>query len=159
MAARISGSLVTGGTQPSRFSCTTPNFSSESEAGIRWSDIARTSGFGSCDLHQTPRIAAGAGGRAAHHIRVFVLVKQRGAHGGKESAERTERVVHGAGFVAAVHHAIGALGIAALGAVALPFGLAHQLVEGIGVAVLQEVAGFLPAKNVVGGHTPWRAFV
>ncbi len=62
--------------------------------------------------------------------------------------ERAERIVHRRRFISAVDHAIGALGIARLGAVLVPLGLAHQLFEGVGVAVLQQVARLLPAEEL-----------
>ena len=106
-----------------------------------------------------PEFLPGAIRGTAHGVGVFVFVENRGAHGAEESAERAEHIVHRAGFIAAVHHAVRALGIAAFGAVAVPIGLADQFLESVGVAVLQQIAGLLPAENVVGGHAPWRAFV
>jgi len=56
--------------------------------------------------------------------------------------------------VSGVYHAVGALGVAGGAAVVIPIGLFDEFVEGFGVAVLEEVAGFLPAGDVVGGVTP-----
>ena len=96
---------------------------------------------------------------AAHGIGIFVFVEKRRAHRAQESAERAEHIVHGAGFIAAMDHAVRALGIAAFGAVAVPVSFADQFLKCVGVAVLQKVAGLLPAENVVGGHAPRGAFV
>src|SRR6185437_4026543 len=76
-----------------------------------------------------------------------------------EAADRSEAVHHRGGLVAAADHAIGALGIAAGRPVLLPPGGLEQLLEGLGVAVLQQVAGTLPAEDVVGGGAPGRALV
>src|SRR5947209_8194884 len=57
-----------------------------------------------------------------------------------------------------MRHAIGALLILA-GAVGIPIGGVHQLLEGLGVALAQQVAGFLPAEDVARRHSPRRAFV
>ena len=53
-----------------------------------------------------------------------------------------------------VDHAVGALGVAGGAAVVIPIGLFDEFVEGFGVSILEEVAGFLPAEDVVGGISP-----
>src|SRR5271169_3445594 len=111
------------------------------------------------DLHELAGILARAIRSAAHSVGVFVFVENSGAHGAEESTERAEHMVHGAGFIAAVNHAVRALGIAAFSAVTVPIGFANQFRERVGIAVLQQVAGLLPAENIVGGHAPGRAFV
>src|SRR5207245_6027877 len=73
--------------------------------------------------------------------------------------ERSECVIDGAGLVSAVHHAIGAFGIAALSSVVLPFRVTNQFLECVSVPVLQKVAGLLPAKDVVGWHAPGGAAI
>src|SRR3954464_4201141 len=55
-------------------------------------------------------------------------------------------------------HAVGALFILA-GAVGIPVGGLHQLLEGFRVAFAEQIAGFLPAKNVARRHAPRGAFV
>ena len=66
-------------------------------------------------------------------------------------------MIYGRSFVTAVHHTVGALRIAGLGAVVFPFCRVHEFLECICVPVLQQIAGFLPAKDVVRGHAPGRA--
>ena len=93
---------------------------------------------------------------------VFVLVaaaEEGGAGGGEEALEGTEGLVDGTGFVAGVDHAVGAAGVAGFGAVLVPLGFVQQLLERVGVAVGEKVAGFLPAEDVVRGHAPGRAGV
>ncbi len=58
-----------------------------------------------------------------------------------------------------MHHAVAAFGVAGFVAVARPVGRLDQLLERLAVAFLQEVAGPLPAEDVVGGVAPRRAFV
>ena len=55
-------------------------------------------------------------------------------------------------------HAVGALGIAAGPAVAFPVGLLHQLPEARRIPLVEQVAGPLPAEEVVGGRAPGAAF-
>ena len=76
---------------------------------------------------------------------------------GEESAQRAEGGIHRGGFVAAVDHAIGAGGIAGLGAVVAPVGSRDKLGECFRITILQQVAGLLPSENVVSGHAPWSA--
>jgi len=58
-----------------------------------------------------------------------------------------------------VDHTVATLLIAALLAVIFPSGVFHQLFEGWDVAVLEEVTGFLPTKDVEGGVAPRCAVV
>src|SRR5206468_12014682 len=78
----------------------------------------------------------------------------RGVDGVAESAPRRERVVHGRRLVAAVHHAVAALVVAAPPPVVFPAGGLEQRREARGVPFLAEIAGALPAKDVVGRITP-----
>src|SRR5882724_12284344 len=55
-------------------------------------------------------------------------------------------------------HAVGALLVLA-GAVSVPIRCFHQLLEGLGIAFAEQIAGLLPTENVAGRHAPWRAFV
>src|SRR5499426_1425954 len=73
----------------------------------------------------------------------------RGRHGIAEPAPRGEGVVHGRRLVAAMHHAVAALLVAAAPPIVFPARGLEQLLEGRGVSFLQEVAGPLPAKYVV----------
>src|SRR5262249_13324378 len=63
-----------------------------------------------------------------------------------------ERGLDRARFEAAVHHAVRARGVAALRAVVLPVRLLDELAEALGIAVLDQVAGLLPAEDRVRGH-------
>src|SRR5437879_6069624 len=74
-----------------------------------------------------------------------------------EAPPRAERVIHGGRLVPAVHHAVAALLVAAAAPVVLPAGGLEQLLEGGRVALLEEVAGTLPAEDVVGRIAPRRA--
>ena len=64
----------------------------------------------------------------------------------------------GGGFIAAMHHALGALLVVA-GAVPLPLGLLHEPLESGGVALTQKIAGPLPAEDVARGVTPRRTAI
>ena len=55
-------------------------------------------------------------------------------------------------------HAVGALLVVA-GAVGIPVGLLHQLLEGRRVAFAEQVAGLLPTEHGAGRVAPWRAMV
>src|SRR5713101_6879700 len=59
----------------------------------------------------------------------------------------------GARLVAAMHHAVGAF-LVIPGAVAVPIGLLHQLLESLGIAFTKQVAGPLPAKIIPGRIAP-----
>src|SRR6266566_4467489 len=63
-------------------------------------------------------------------------------------------MVYGGGLIPAVHHAVGTLRIARLRAVVFPVRRVHQFLEGVRVAVLQQITRFLPAEDVVRGHSP-----
>src|ERR1700735_1370769 len=56
------------------------------------------------------------------------------------------------------HHAVRALRIATLCAIVLPVRRLHKFLEGVGVAILQQIARLLPAKDRERRHTPWCAF-
>ena len=58
-----------------------------------------------------------------------------------------------------MHHAVTTLLVATLLAVVLPARVLHQVLEALGVAFLQEVAGALPAEHVEGRIAPGRALV
>src|SRR5215211_6333266 len=57
-----------------------------------------------------------------------------------------------------MHHAVGAFLVVA-GAVGIPVGLLHQLLEGLGVAFAEQIAGTLPAEIVAGRIAPGRAAI
>ena len=76
-----------------------------------------------------------------------------------ETTQREEAVHHCRRLVAAAHHAVGALRIAAGGAVAFPVCRLHQLLEGLRIAILQQVARLLPAEDVIRRRTPGRALI
>src|SRR5213593_2271276 len=78
----------------------------------------------------------------------------RRGDGISEAAPGGEGVVHGRGLVAAVDHTVTALFVAALLAVAFPPRGLQQLLEGRRVPLLEEVAGTLPAEDVVGRVPP-----
>src|SRR5262245_46366772 len=80
-----------------------------------------------------------------------------GLHGVAEAAPRRERVVHRRGLVPAMHHAIAALLVAAAPPVVLPPRRLQELLEARGIAFLHEIAGALPAEDVVGRVPPRRA--
>src|SRR5579883_456486 len=86
-----------------------------------------------------------------------------GARAAQRDAQRlegmTERVVDGRALEAAVRHAIVATPVAA-DAVALPLGVLHQGAIGGGIALIgQQVAGALPAEDVVRRIAPRGALV
>src|SRR5713226_7417764 len=68
-------------------------------------------------------------------------------------------MIHGRGFVTAMHHAVRAFRIAGFRAVALPLGGVEQFLERIHVPVLQQIAGLLPAEDVIGWHAPRSASI
>src|SRR5207248_120870 len=67
-------------------------------------------------------------------------------------------VLNGGGFIAAVDHAIGAFRIVS-GAVGIPIGFLHELAEGLGITLAEQIAGALPAEHGAGGIAPGRAMV
>ena len=64
----------------------------------------------------------------------------------------------GSRFEAAMHHAIGAFLVIA-DAVSVPVGLFHQLLEGLGIALAEQIAGPLPAEDGARGIAPGRAMI
>src|ERR1700730_10328871 len=87
------------------------------------------------------------------------LVRVRGREhvfpGGHEKAlQRAEVVIDRAGLMTGVNHAIRTLRIAALRTVVLPLCRGQQLFEGVGIAILQEIARLLPAEDREGRHAP-----
>ena len=68
---------------------------------------------------------------------VRVLAEQHRLDGGEHAADGAEGVIDGGRFIATVYHAVGALWIAALGAVFVPCGGVDEFLEGVNVAVLQ----------------------
>jgi len=111
------------------------------------------------DLNQLSGRAIRRGSCPIVDVGIFVAIEQRGASCGQQSPERAEGVVDSARFVSAMHHAVGALRIAAFGSVLFPLSRADQFLERIGVAVLQQVTRLLPAEDVVRWHSPRRALV
>src|SRR5690349_9606211 len=69
-----------------------------------------------------------------------------------------QRIQRRGRLVAAMRHAVGALFILA-GAVGIPIGGLHQLVESLRVAFAEQIAGLLPAEDVARGHAPRRAMI
>src|SRR5262249_23491317 len=61
-------------------------------------------------------------------------------------------------FVAAMGHAVGAFFVLA-GAIGVPVGGLHQLLEGLGVAFAEQIARLLPAEDVAGRHAPRRTLI
>src|SRR6185437_10506249 len=59
-------------------------------------------------------------------------------------------------LVTAMRHAVRAFFVTA-GAVGVPVGRLHQLLEGFDVAFAEQVTGLLPAEHVSGRHAPRRA--
>src|ERR1700679_3619761 len=90
---------------------------------------------------------------------ILVPVENRGAHCGHEPSERAKHLVHRGRLITAADHAVSAFWIAGSRAVVFPLRLLDQLLERGSVAILQQVAGLLPAEDVVSRIAPWRAFV
>ena len=61
-------------------------------------------------------------------------------------------------LIAAMGHAVGAFFVAS-GPIGIPVGGLHQLLEGLGVAFAEQIAGLLPAKQIARRHAPRRAVV
>lgn len=76
-----------------------------------------------------------------------------------ESRYGTKGVIDRAGFVSTVNHAIPALFVPAFLPVIFPSRIFHELFEGGDVAILEEIAGLLPAEDIVGGISPRGAVV
>ncbi len=53
-----------------------------------------------------------------------------------------------------MNHAVDTFGIATPGALFLPSSLLHQFSKRAGVTFLQQIAGLLPAKDIIGRHSP-----
>ena len=68
------------------------------------------------------------------------------------------RIHDGGRLIAAMNHAIGAFFVIAR-AVGVPVGLFHQLSEGLGIALSEEIAGALPAEIVARRIAPRGATV
>src|SRR5271167_619422 len=99
------------------------------------------------------------GGQQIACTLILVSVENRGARRGYEPSERTKHIVDRRKFITAADHAVSAFWIAGSGAVVFPLRLLDQLLERGSVAILQQVAGLLPAEDVVSRIAPWRAFV
>src|SRR6267142_6930786 len=84
--------------------------------------------------------------------------QQRCHDGSAKSSDGAERIVNGRCFIAAMDHAVGAFLVPA-GPVVIPVRVIDELLEGRGVAVLEEVTRLLPAEDIVGGIAPRRALV
>ncbi len=69
-----------------------------------------------------------------------------------------DRVLNGGGFITAVDHAIGAFRIVS-GAVGIPIRFLHQLAEGLGITLAEQIAGALPPEHGTGRIAPGRAMV
>src|SRR4029450_7632552 len=69
-----------------------------------------------------------------------------------------DRIRDGSRLVAAMRHAVGAF-LVVPGAVVVPVGLGHELLERGGVALGEEIARPLPAKDIPGRITPRRAAI
>ena len=105
---------------------------------------------------------------AVEHVLRRPLVRERNlwrhrpfgfhaAHGDRQRPERVlERRVGRGRLVAAMRHAVRAFLITA-GAVRIPIGRLHQLLERLGIAFAEQIAGFLPAEDIARGHAPRRA--
>src|SRR6266478_1497034 len=112
--------------------------------------------LGSIDLDERIIGVHGLYGRIEHGKSAGIIVfgRQARLYGGPQPAESAKRVVDGRGLVAAVNHTVGTLRITRFRAIVLPFGGIQQLLEGVRVAVLEQIARLLPAENVVRRHAP-----
>src|SRR6185312_2881684 len=108
--------------------------------------MAREDVFGGALLVE--RDFLGESAIAAHALERYA----QGLHG------MLHRVHDGGRLVAAMHHALGAFLVIA-GAVGIPIGLAHQLGEGLGIALAEQIARALPAEIVARRVAPGRAVV
>src|SRR5205814_912699 len=75
-----------------------------------------------------------------------------------ESFQRTESLIYGGRLMTAVDHAVLAFLIAASLPVVLPLCIFQQLLKGLSVSFLEEIARSLPAEEVVSRITPRGAF-
>ncbi len=84
---------------------------------------------------------------------------KKGADGGViQAVPAPECLCDGCGFVATVNHTVGTFGVATGAAIIWPVSGFHQLFKGSGVAFIHQIAGLLPAKEVVSGAPPGSAF-
>src|ERR1700722_17599486 len=90
---------------------------------------------------------------------ILVPIEEGGPNRREESPPGAKHVVDRRRLITAADHAVSAFWIAGSGTVVFPLRLRDQLLEGRSVAILQQVAGFLPAEDVVSRIAPWRAFV
>src|ERR1700730_6705940 len=74
-----------------------------------------------------------------------------GADAAESDLSELQRITDGVHYrgrlVAAVHHAVGAL-LVIPGAVGVPVGIFHKLLEGLRIALAEQIAGPLPAEIV-----------
>src|SRR5262249_31610834 len=80
---------------------------------------------------------------------------QRNGHG---LQRMRDSVLHRGCFITRMHHAVGAL-LVISGSVGIPVGCIHQLIEGLRIALAEQVAGLLPAKDSPGRISPWGAVI
>src|SRR3984957_10412643 len=90
---------------------------------------------------------------------IHVLVEKGGTHRRCQTPPGAKHIVHRRRLISATDHTVGTFWIARLGAVILPLRLFNQLLEGGSVAILQQIAGLLPAKDVISRVAPGRALV
>jgi len=76
-----------------------------------------------------------------------------------EAGDGAKGVINRTGFVSAMNHAIPALFVAAFLSVIFPSRIFYKLLESGDVTILEEVAGFLPAEDIVGWISPRGAVV
>src|SRR6266404_4085833 len=85
-----------------------------------------------------------------------------GADAAKRDLCELQRITDGVHYrsrlVTAVHHAVGAL-LVIPGAVGVPIGIFHKLLEGLRIALSEKIAGPLPAEIVPRRVAPRRAAV
>src|ERR1700739_2834888 len=85
-----------------------------------------------------------------------------GADAPKRDPRGLQRITNGVHYrgclVTAVHHAVGAL-LVIPGAVSVPVGVFHPLLEGLRIAFAEQIAGPLPAEIVPCRIAPGRTVV
>jgi hypothetical protein len=79
-------------------------------------------------------------------------------HVGERLERVLEGVLHRGRLETRMDHAVGALLVIA-DAVGVPIGALHQLLEGLGVAFAEQIAGLLPAEHGAGRIAPRRAVI
>src|SRR5215469_17969201 len=89
------------------------------------------------------------------HLPLGARAPQRDLDGGER---RGEHRLGGGRLVAAVRHAVRALFIRA-GAVGVPVGGLHQLLEGFRITFAEQIARLLPAEDVACRHAPGGAVI